>query len=132
MMIFIYLFIYLFICLFLLQCVKQEFNLFVSSKIQTACTFFLQTDYFRPTETAVDIALDVLENSNVNVCSEVFNKVVACQHEVWGDSIITSRPGEWWVYTFFVILRDGKLGGWVVLDQSPWCHGNKNFNEVFL
>ena len=81
MMIFIYLFIYLFVCLFLLQCVKQEFNLFVSSKIQTACTFFLQTDYFRPTEAAVDIALDVLENSNVNVCSEVFNKVVVYQHE---------------------------------------------------
>ena len=27
------------------------------------------------------------------------------------DSIITSRPGGRWVYTFFVILRDGKLGG---------------------
>ena len=33
-----------------------------------------------------------------------------------GDSIITSRPASRWVYTFFVILRDGKLGGWVVLD----------------
>ena len=28
-----------------------------------------------------------------------------------GDSIITSRPGGRWVYRFFVILRDGKLGG---------------------
>ena len=28
-----------------------------------------------------------------------------------GDSIITSRPGGRWGYTFFVILRDGKLGG---------------------
>ena len=29
----------------------------------------------------------------------------------WGDSIITLYPGGRWVYTFFVILRDGKLGG---------------------
>ena len=27
------------------------------------------------------------------------------------DSIITSRPGGRWFHTFFVILRDGKLGG---------------------
>ena len=27
------------------------------------------------------------------------------------DSIIASGPGGWWVYTFFVILRDGKLVG---------------------
>ena len=33
------------------------------------------------------------------------------------DSIITSPPGGRWVYTFFVILRGGKLGGWVVLDK---------------
>ena len=33
-----------------------------------------------------------------------------------GDSIITSRPASRWVYTLFVILRDGKLGRWVVLD----------------
>ena len=33
-----------------------------------------------------------------------------------GDSIITSRPAGRWVYTLFVILRDGKLGWWVVLD----------------
>ena len=32
------------------------------------------------------------------------------------DSIITSSPGSRWVNTFFVILRDGKLGGWVVPD----------------
>ena len=32
------------------------------------------------------------------------------------DSIVTSRPGGRWVYTFFVILRDGTLGVWVVLD----------------
>ena len=34
---------------------------------------------------------------------------------VRGDSVITSRSGAGWVYIFFVILRDGKLGG-VVLD----------------
>ena len=28
-----------------------------------------------------------------------------------GDSLITSRSGGRWVYRFFVILRDGKLGG---------------------
>ena len=28
-----------------------------------------------------------------------------------GDSIITSRLGGRWVYKFFLILRDGKLGG---------------------
>ena len=30
---------------------------------------------------------------------------------LWGELIITSRPGGRWVYTFFVILRDVKLGG---------------------
>ena len=33
-----------------------------------------------------------------------------------GHSIITSLLGGRWVYTFFVILRDGKLGGRVVRD----------------
>ena len=33
-----------------------------------------------------------------------------------GTSIITSRRGSRWVYTFFVIFRDGKLWRWVVLD----------------
>ena len=48
-------------------------------------------------------------------------------HELyrWSNSIITSRPEGRWVYKFFVILRDGKLGGRVVLDQSPWHHGKK-------
>ena len=40
----------------------------------------------------------------------------AIESFIWGDSIITSRTGGRWVYTFFMILRDGKLGGWVVLD----------------
>ena len=33
-------------------------------------------------ETAVDIILDVSENSRSNVCSEVLSKVVAYQHGV--------------------------------------------------
>ena len=34
----------------------------------------------------------------------------------WGDSTITSRPEGRWVYTFFVILRDGKFeGGWYLI-----------------
>ena len=40
----------------------------------------------------------------------------AIESFIWGDSIIMSRTGGRWVYTFFVILRDGKLGGWMVLD----------------
>ena len=33
-----------------------------------------------------------------------------------GDSIITSRPGGRWAYTFFVILSDDKLvGGWYLV-----------------
>ena len=39
-----------------------------------------------------------------------------------GCSIITSRHGGKYFYTVFVILRDGKLGGWVVLKLSPWRH----------
>ena len=30
---------------------------------------------------------------------------------IWGCSIITSRFRDRWLYTFFVILRDGKVGG---------------------
>ena len=33
-----------------------------------------------------------------------------------GDSMIKSHPESRWVYAFFMILRDSKLGGWVVLD----------------
>ena len=33
-------------------------------------------------ETAVDIILDVLKNSHGNFCSEVLDKVVACQHGI--------------------------------------------------
>ena len=36
-----------------------------------------------PKETAVDIVLDVSENSHGNVYSEVFSKVVACQRVVY-------------------------------------------------
>ena len=37
---------FFFFFFFLLQCVKQEFSLFISSKNQTPCTCFLQTGYF--------------------------------------------------------------------------------------
>ena len=36
--------------------------------------------------------------------------------EIWGDSIFTSRPWGRWIYTLFVILCDGELGEWLVLD----------------
>ena len=35
-----------------------------------------------PTETAVDIVLEVLGNSHGKICNEVLSKVVICQHEV--------------------------------------------------
>ena len=42
-----YLFIYLLsLPFFLMQCVKQECTLFISSNYQTVCTLFLQIDYF--------------------------------------------------------------------------------------
>ena len=35
-----------------------------------------------------------------------------------------------WVYTVFVILRDGKLGGgWYLI--SPWRHSKKNSKKYF-
>ena len=48
-----------------------------------------------------------------------------------GDSIITSRLGGRRVYTFFAILLDGKLRGWVVLDWSLWRHDKKNSLKNF-
>ena len=73
---------------FWLQCIKQEFTIFLSLKNQTAVNFFQQTDYFNwwinsLRETALDIVLDVSENSHDNVYSEVLTKVVACQHGVY-------------------------------------------------
>ena len=72
-----------------LQCVKQEFTVFVSSKNQTTCTFFLQLITFNsnwsinsPGETVADVVLEVSENSHSNVSSEVLSKVVAYQHGV--------------------------------------------------
>ena len=48
-----------------------------------------------------------------------------------GDSIITSRPGGRWIYTFFEILLDGKLGvGWYFIKIHDVTV--KKFNEVFL
>ena len=75
--------------IFWLQCVKQEFTLFVSSKNQTACIFTCKQIAFNsnwsinsPRETAADTVLEVSENSHCNVDSEVFSKVSACQHGV--------------------------------------------------
>ena len=35
----------------------------------------------------------------------------------WSNLLITSRAGGRWVYIFFVILRDGKLGGrWYLIN----------------
>ena len=47
-----------------------------------------------------------------------YGKNPVCRTKFYrGDSIITSRPGERWVYTFFVTLRDGKLGGgWYLIN----------------
>ena len=61
-----------------MQCVKQECTLVVSSKNETVCTLFLQTDYFNwsinsPRETAVDIVLDISENYRGNVYNMKFS-----------------------------------------------------------
>ena len=48
-----------------------------------------------------------------------------------GDSIITSHPGGRWVYTFFVILPDGKFGGGWYLIKVRTVTVTKIFNEVF-
>ena len=75
---FIYLFIFVLFCFFWMQCVKQECTLVVSSKNETVCTLFLQTDYFNwsinsPRETAVDIVLDISENYRGNVYNMKFS-----------------------------------------------------------
>ena len=36
--------------------------------------------------------------------------IIMFMEKLLGDSVITSCPGGRWVYTFFVILRYGKLG----------------------
>ena len=75
---FIYFFIFVLLCFSLMQCVKQECTLVVSSKNKAVCTLFLQTDNFNrsinsPRETAVDIVLDVSENSRGNVYNMKFS-----------------------------------------------------------
>ena len=57
----------------------------------------------------------LLETILLHMCFWRFSEVAGCQ-QLWGDSMITSRPGGRWVYTFFSIFRDGKSGWWVVLD----------------
>ena len=71
---------------FWLQCVQEEFILFVSSKNQAACkliTFNNNWCLNSPWETTVDIALDVSENSHSNVYSEVLIEVVAYQNGIY-------------------------------------------------
>ena len=61
------------------------------------------------------------------------------QKLIRSDSIIASRPEDRWVYTFFVILRDGKLGrgwgwgfggvGWYLIKVRDVSV--KKFNEIF-
>ena len=71
---------------FWLQCFKEEFILFVSSKNQTACkliTFDNNWCLNSPRETAVDIALDVSENSHSIAYSEVLSEVVAYQNGIY-------------------------------------------------
>ena len=73
---------------FWLQCVKLEYTLFVSSKIRRPALFSCKLITFNsrsinsPRETAVDIVLDVSENFQGNVYSEVLSKVVVYQHGV--------------------------------------------------
>ena len=43
-------------------------------------------------------------------------------------SIIMSRLGGMWFYTFFVIPKEVSWG-WVVHDLSSWRQGKKFFNE---
>ena len=64
----------------------QEFTLLFLQKIRRSTLF--PTDLLlmiidkSPTETVVDIVLDVPENFHGKVCIEVFCKVAACQHVV--------------------------------------------------
>ena len=73
---------------FWLQCIKQEFTLFVSSKKSNSLYFFPANWLQKllensPRETAVDIVLDISENSHGNVYSEVLSEVVAYEHGVY-------------------------------------------------
>ena len=82
-----------------MQCVKQECTL-VSSKNETVCTLFLQTDYFNcpinsPRETAVDIVLDVSGNSRGNVYNMKFSvKLQLTNMEFVNPSRLRFSPEE--------------------------------------
>ena len=68
---------------------KNLLSLFLQ-KIRRAALFSCKLITFNsnwwinsPKETAVDIVLEVSENSHGNVYSEIHSKVVACQHVVY-------------------------------------------------
>ena len=52
--------------------------------------------------------------SDINIIFNGLYYVIMIMEKLLGGSIITSFPEDRWVYTFFVILRYGKLGSW-------WC-----------
>ena len=72
--------------------------------------------------------LPLLQSNNKTLTKK---KKLFLSFSFFEDSIIASRPGGKRVYKFFVSLRDGKLGGWVVLDQSLWSHRKKNSRRYF-
>ena len=57
--------------------------------------------------------IDNMQFSFEKLASGVFRilSIIYDKGWFWGDSITTLYPGGRWVYTFFVILCDGKLGG---------------------
>ena len=53
----------------------------------------------------------------INIIFNGLYYVIMIMEKLLGDSIITSCPEGRWVYTFFVILRYGKLGsGWYLIN----------------
>ena len=56
------------------------FLCFFVSLQKIRCPLLIYALYYLPTETVVITVLDFSENFHENVCIEVLNKVVACQH----------------------------------------------------
>ena len=53
----------------------------------------------------------------INIIFNGLYYVIMIMEKLLGDSVITSCPEGRWVYTFFVILRYGKLGsGWYLIN----------------
>ena len=80
--------LFLFLLLFWLQFVNNVLSLFLQTIRRSALyscklfTFNSNWSINSPRETAVDIVLDVLENSYDNFYSEVLSKIAAYQHGV--------------------------------------------------